>query len=153
MRWEPLETKNEHLRLTYDAFKRVGVNYFSYGLIQKNKVLISCFSNKEWGDLYKKNNYHKVDPLLRGVMHSSFPLIVWDALHPAGEAKKVMMERNEVCKVKSGLTIGLFGKDTKEIIALGAEASPKEFYQLLKEEQYLSEIHHIIKCFYAAFKE
>lgn len=153
MRWKLLETKNEHLRLTYDAFKRLGVSYFSYGLIQKNKALTSCFSNKEWGDLYKKNNYYKTDPLLRGVMHSSLPLIVWDALHPVGEAKKVMMERNEVCKIKSGLTIGLFGKETREIIGLGAEVSPKEFYELLKEEQYLSEIHHIIKCFYAPFRE
>jgi hypothetical protein len=152
MRWEHLEAKNEHLCLTYDAFKRLGISYFSYGLSQKNKTFTYCMSSNEWCDHYKKNNYYKIDPLLRGVMDSNLPLIVWDALHPVGEAKKVMMERNEICKIKSGLTIGLFGKGTREIIGLGAEVSPKEFYELLKEENYLSEINHILKCFYAPFR-
>ena len=145
-----METKAHHLSLTYKALKKLGITYFSYGLIQEGRILSSCFSNQEWGALYKKKNYCKVDPLFLGVIRSNLPLIVWDACRPEDvDGQRIMQERNDICKIKSGLTIGLLNKNKKEIIALGAEVSSKEFYGLLKEEQYLSEIHHIIKCFYA----
>lgn len=149
MRSSILKTKAQHLSLTYKAFKKLGITYFSYGLIREGRIIDSCFSNSEWGVLYKKKRYCKIDPLFLGVMRSNSPLIIWDAIHPADMGKKIMQERNDICKIQSGLTLGLLNENKREIIALGAEVSPKEFYGLLKEEQYLSEIHHIIKCFYA----
>ena|SRR3990167_7014878 len=148
-----LEKKTQHVSLTYKAFNKLGITYFSYGRIQQGRVLDSCFSNKEWETLYKKKNYFKIDPLFLGVMRFNFPLIIWDALHPTDIGRRVMEERKEVCKIRSGLTIGLLNNTKREILALGANISPQELYELLKEEKYLSEIQHIIKCFYAPLEK
>lgn len=143
-----LETKDNHLEKICSALNELGITYFSYGLIFQEAVITSCFSNKEWEEHYRERGYNKKDPLLLGVIHSNFPLIVWDALHPIGREKKVMLERNEICQIKSGITLGIKGNKNKQIIALGSPASPKEFYGLLQEEKLTREIHNIIKKFY-----
>lgn len=143
-----LDTKDEHLEKTCTALRELGITYFSYGLIFHEDVLTSFFSNKEWENHYKDKNYNRTDPLLLGVMHSNFSLIIWDALHPVGKEKKVMMERNEMCHIKSGMTFGIKGTRSKEIIALGSPVSPKEFYSLFGEEKLISEVHSIITNFY-----
>lgn len=133
--------------------REIGLTYFSYGLLSQGETLISYFTNEEWGHLYQENHYSKIDPLLRGVVHSHFPLIVWDALHPFGKEKEVMAERNAVCNLKSGLTVGINNKEYTEIIALGSEMPPRDFYQLLRDEAYTRKIYQIISKFYKTHKE
>ncbi|MBS0272562.1 MAG: autoinducer binding domain-containing protein [Proteobacteria bacterium] len=145
-----LETKSKHLAKVCVGLSKLGITYFSYGLICQKKVIISRFSNEEWEKHYKDKGYNKKDPLLLGVIHSNLPLIVWDALHPIGHEKKVMQERNEICKIRSGITFGINGDKGKQIIAFGSPASPKEFYYLLQEEKLTLEIHNSIKSFYMA---
>lgn len=147
-----LNKKEDLLQSTYMAFEKLGITYFSYGLITQGKVLSSCFSKEEWGRHYKEKHYDKTDPLLRGVVQLNFSLIIWDALHPFGKEKEVMMERNEICGIKSGLTLGIKEQRSKEIIALGANILPKDFYKLLKDEKYIKEIYEIIKQFYNFYK-
>ncbi len=143
-----IEETKDHIRHTCSQLEKFGITYFSYGLIVNESVLISIFSHEEWGKLYKENRYDRVDPLLRGVMCSNFPLIIWDALHPCGRERQIMMERNKICGIKSGLTIGVRNKDNKEIFALGADMSPEKFYGLLNNEAYLKEIYNIIGSLY-----
>jgi hypothetical protein len=145
--------KGKHIKMTFDALEKLGIVYFSYGFIFKGNVLNSCFSHDEWGKLYKEKQYNKIDPLFIGVQHSNIPLIVWDAVHPSSEKRKVMMERNEICRIKSGLTIGIKNKEGKEIIALGADIIPKEFYKLLKEEKYVNALYETLGKFYVSYKE
>lgn len=148
-----LSMKEDVLRPSQEELEKFGITYFSYGLISQGYVLSSYFTNEEWGKLYKEKHYDKTDPLLCGVIRSNLPLIVWDALHPFGEAQKVMLQRNEICKIRSGLTIGIRNNENREIIALGADISPKEFYSLLKEEKYINHIYRIISQFYIRHKE
>jgi len=147
-----LQANPLHVQSTHRDLKKLGIPYFSYGLISQGVVLNSCFSNEEWGNIYREKRYDKIDPLFLGVLRSNFPLIVWDALHPYGKELQVMMERNEVCGIKSGLTLGIKNKNNTEIIALGAENSPKEFYSLLNDEKYIKNIYNIVKKFYQLHK-
>lgn len=134
-------------------FDTLGLSYFSYGLIVKNHILTSYFSNKEWGELYKARRYNLIDPLLKSVLNSHIPLIVWDAFHSTGKENYIMNERQELCKVQSGLTLGLRTPESTEIIALGSNVSTKEFYELLNKENYLATIYELIKRFYLTHKE
>ena len=59
-----------------------------------------------------------------------------------------MIERNEICHLKSGLTIGINKKNCTEIIAFGSEVSPQELYARLKELDYTRKIYDIISRFY-----
>lgn len=140
-------------KLSENAMREIGLTYFSYGLLSQGEPLLSYFTHKEWGHLYQENHYNKIDPLLRAVVQSHFPLIVWDALHPFGKEKKVMAERNEVCNLKSGLTLGINNKSYTEIIALGSELPPQEFYHLLRDEAYTRKIYELISKFYKTHKE
>jgi hypothetical protein len=124
------------------------LSYFSYGLILEGEVLFSYFTHQEWGQLYQEKHYNKIDPLLRGVVQSHFPLIVWDALHPSGEEKKVMMERNEVCRLNSGLTIGITKENSTEIIAFGSEVSPQNLHARLMDMDYARKIYDMTSHFY-----
>ena len=136
-----------------EAMREIGLTYFSYGLLSQGEPLLSYFTNEEWGHLYQENHYNKIDPLLHGVVHSHFPLIVWDALHPFGKEKEVMAERNKVCNLKSGLTVGINNKQYTEIIALGSEIPPQDFYRLLRDETYTRKIYEMIFKFYKTHKE
>ena len=136
-----------------DTLQELGLTYFSYGLISQNEVVLSYFTHEEWGHLYQEKHYNKIDPLLRGVVYSHFPLILWDALHACGQEKKLMAERNDVCKLQSGLTIGITNKECTEIIALGSEIPSRDFYHLLKEEAYTRKIYEMISKFYTMHKE
>jgi len=140
-------------KIPEDAMKEIGLTYFSYGLLSQEKHLLSYFTNKEWGLLYQKRHYNKIDPLLRGIVNSHLPLIVWDALHPFGKEKKIMVERNEVCNLKSGLTVGISNKGYTEIIAFGSEIPPQDFYHLLRDEVYTRKIYQMISTFYKTHKE
>lgn len=136
-----------------EEMREIGLSYFSYGLVTEGEVLYSYFTHQEWGTLYQEKRYKEIDPLLRGVIHSRFPLIVWDALHPCGKEKEIMAERNEICKIKSGLTVGLRKKGYTELIALGAESSPLEFYSLLKDKDYTRKIYDIVSRFYRTISQ
>ncbi len=148
-----LKVPEDAFKLPEEALREIELTYFSYGLLSQGKTLLSYFTNEEWGHLYQKNHYDQIDPLLRGVVHSHFPLIMWDALHPFGQEKKVMAERNEVCNLKSGLTVGINNKEYTEIIALGSEIPPQEFYHLLRDETYTRKIYQILSKFYETHKE
>lgn len=139
--------EEEPLSKTHYALQEIGITYFSYGLVAQVHILASYFSNKEWGQLYRENHYERTDPLFNGVLFSKFPLIFWDALHTSGKEQKVMMERNEVCGVRSGLTVGLKNNTQTEIIALGSTLTPKEFYGLINEEVSIKNIQAIISTF------
>jgi len=78
---------------------------------------------------------------------------VWDALHSSGKEKKVMVERNEICALKSGLTIGISHKKNIEIIALGSEMSPREFHCFFRDENYTRKVNQMISHFYKSHKE
>lgn len=143
-----LQVNPLHVKSTHRDLKKLGISYFSYGLISQGVVLSSCFSNEEWGKIYREKRYDKIDPLFLGVLRSNFSLIVWDALHPYGTELQVMMERHEVCDIKSGLTFGIKNKDNTEIMALGAEISPRGFYSLLNDENYIKDIYNIVRNFY-----
>lgn len=145
--------QNSSFKLPDEATQEIGLTYFSYGLLSQGKPILSYFTNKEWGNLYQKNHYNKIDPLLHGVIYSHFPLIVWDALHPLGKEKRVMAERNEVCNLKSGLTVGINNKGYTEIIALGSQLPPQDFYHLLRDEAYTRKIYEIISKFYKTHKD
>lgn len=145
--------ENEYIKMTFYELEKLGITYFSYGIMAHGNVLNVIFSNEEWGNRYQKNHYERTDPLVQGITHSNLPLIIWDALHPFGKERKVMTERNEICGLKSGLTVGLKNNQITEIIALGAQISPHEFYSLLNEEKYIKEIQNIVKKFYALHKE
>lgn len=142
------ELLHNTLTLPTKEMRESGITYFSYGIISKGEVLVSYFTNEEWGTIYKENRYNKADPLLKRVVHFHFPLIVWDALHPNGQEKKIMLERNEVCHLKSGLTVGINNKNNTEIIAFGTDVAPQEFYRLLRDETYKRNIYSIISAFY-----
>jgi hypothetical protein len=147
------DTLKPSFKLPEDAMQESGLTYFSYGLLSHGEALLTYFTHEEWGHLYQEKHYNKIDPLLRGVVHSHFPLIVWDALHPFGKEKKVMAERNEVCNLKSGLTVGINNKGYTEIIALGSEIPPQDFYHLLRDETYIHKIYEMISKFYKTHKE
>lgn len=147
------EILKENFDILKVNLKEIGLNYFSYGLISQDEVLLSYFTHKEWGNLYQEKHYNKMDPLLHGVIHSHFSLIIWDALHSYGKEKEVMVERNEVCALKSGLTIGIENKGYTEIIALGSEMLPREFHCLLRDENYARKINEMIANFYKACTE
>jgi len=142
------EIPQNTLTIPTKEMRESGITYFSYGIISKGEVVVSYFTNEEWGTLYKEKRYNRADPLLKRVMHFHFPLIVWDALHPDGQEKKIMLERNEVCHLKSGLTVGINNKRTTEIIAFGTDVSPQEFYSLLRDEAYKRSVYNIISEFY-----
>lgn len=150
-----LEWKNQHLLKASHQLKKFGITYLSYGLVSQKTLINSVFSHKEWGLHYKKNHYENKDPLMQGVLNSNLSLIIWGALHPFGEEKKVMAERNEICGITSGLTIGIKNKSETEteIIALGATISTQEFYALLNDENHFKRVHHIIREFYFAQKQ
>ena len=145
--------RSEHIKMTFCELEKLGITYFSYGIMAHGNVLNVVFSNEEWGNRYKELHYERTDPLVQGVMQSNLPLIIWDALHPFGKGRKVMMERNEICGLKSGLTVGIKNNEITEIMALGSQISPHEFYSLLNEEKYIKDIHRIVKNFYILHKE
>ncbi len=142
------ETPHNILTLPTKEMQESGITYFSYGIISSGEILVSYFTNEEWGNIYKEKCYNRADPLLKHVVHFHFPLIVWDALHPYGQEKQIMLERNEVCHLKSGLTVGINNKNNTEIIAFGTDVAPQEFYSLLKDETYKRNIYNIISAFY-----
>ncbi|MBY0292769.1 MAG: autoinducer binding domain-containing protein [Alphaproteobacteria bacterium] len=147
------EDKTESLRTASEEFEKIGISYFSYGLVSRGEVVTSIFSNEEWGRRYRKNHYEKMDPLVLGVVYSSFPLIIWDALHACGKEKKLMMERYEICDVKSGLTLGIKNRESTEVLAVGSTRSPQEFYNLLSDEGFLKKVYTIIRKFYVVHTE
>lgn len=139
-----------YIKNTLSDLERFGITYFSYGLISQEGLLSSYFSHKEWGKLYREKEYNRYDPLFHGIFFSNFPLIVWDALHPFGKEQNIMAQRNEICGIRSGLTIGIKNKKNKnkEILAFGAPLSPKEFYSLINDEAHTKEIYKIMCHFF-----
>lgn len=147
------ESGSQHFHKASEQLEKFGVTYFSYGLISKDSIVNTVFSNQEWGLHYKANHYENSDPLFQGVMKSNLSLIMWGALHPHGEEQKVMSERNEFCGIKSGLTIGIKKNNESEIIALGAAISNHEFYSLLNDDHQFGKIQNILKNFYVTHKK
>ncbi len=147
------ENEREHLLDASVRLEKFGITYFSYGLISEGTVVNNSFSHEQWGHYYKLNHYENKDPLVYGVVQANLPLIIWDALHPHGEERKVMAERNEMCGIKAGMTIGIKSKHETEIIALGAAISANDFYTLLNDEHHFKQIHEIVKDFYSAYKQ
>lgn len=147
------KSENQHLKIASQKLEKFGITYLSYGVISDGKILSDVFSHKEWRNHYKENHYEKRDPLVQGVLRSNLPLIIWDALHPFGDERKVMVERNEMCGIQSGLTIGIKNAGTTEIIALGAKITSHDFYLLLNDEKHMSTIHGIVREFYSYHKK
>ena len=145
--------ESESLKIASEEFEKIGISYFSYGLVSRGEVLACIFSNEEWGRRYRKNNYETIDPLVLGAVYSNFPLIIWDALHTFGKEKKLMMERYEICEVKAGLTLGVKNKENTEVLAVGTKSSPQEFYTLLSDEGFLKKVYTIIRKFYVVRTE
>ena len=125
-----------------------GITISVMEIISSGEILVSSLPMKNGEISTKKKCYDRADPLLKHVVHFHFPLIVWDALHPYGQEKQIMLERNEVCHLKSGLTVGINNKNNTEIIAFGTDVAPQEFYSLLKDETYKRNIYNIISAFY-----
>jgi hypothetical protein len=138
---------NESLLDAYKYLNEMGISYFSHGFkYQENDVSV-FFTNEDWAQTYLNKNYLYFDPLLQNVRDKHIPLVLWDTLPLEKAEKEIMIERYEVCKIKSGFTIGLTRPDQFEIFALGSSLKDPDFSSNLCDYKYCQQLYKLLNDF------
>lgn len=81
------------------------INYFSFSLFNRGKVLMSYCNNKEWLELYNKEFCSKIPPVQKYLISSSSKVVLWSLFDLDQEAKNYISIRNDITKVANNITV------------------------------------------------
>ena len=109
--------------------KDLGFCYASFGFknLKTNKVT-SCFSHKDWADLYISKALFSHDPLLHAACTTANRTILWSAVSiDSAEGYQVMMNRESMSGAKNGVTLAINNGHFQQIIDIGDDNDESAF--------------------------
>lgn len=101
--------------------KKSGITYYSYGIQNRETVIVGFFSNNEWGSRYSECKLVERDPLVCVGKKLKNMILPWHTLQMDNENQyKVMCDRYKTCSLKSGLSFVRKDDGLFEIVAVGS---------------------------------
>ncbi|HLD95128.1 MAG TPA: autoinducer binding domain-containing protein [Alphaproteobacteria bacterium] len=107
----------------FDKLKNIGFSYVSLGLqLPQQRKVLSLFSDKNWEEVYRKNNWYDKDPIVRSA-HSQFDSpIIWSATPLETKSSScVAKNRLDVIDTTDGVSFCLQGKIYTFIVGLSSK--------------------------------